>query len=148
MHAFARRNAMEPKSENKVRGRARPRETQDLSAGKGRSDEVDASRGIFPPGAPHPEGAEVRMPGSLGGGPYQESGRSGLHMTGEAEEVDAEAEGAEDAGMKEGEELEAEAIDTGESEQEEEHPPGILPPHRPSRSSAPPRPSRPSAAPP
>jgi hypothetical protein len=49
-----------------------------LTQGKGRTDEVDQSRGIFPPGVPHPEGAEIRMPGSLGGGPYEESGRGGV----------------------------------------------------------------------
>ncbi len=49
-----------------------------LTLGKGRSDEVDQSKGIFPAGVPHPEGAEERTPGELGGGPYEESGRGGV----------------------------------------------------------------------
>jgi quercetin dioxygenase-like cupin family protein len=44
--------------------------------GKGRRDEVDSSKGVFPPGVPHPPGAEVRAPGTIGG-PYEESGRGG-----------------------------------------------------------------------
>jgi hypothetical protein len=52
-----------------------------LTQGKGRTDEVDQSKGIFPPGVPHPEGAEIRMPGSLGGGPYEESGRGGVDFS-------------------------------------------------------------------
>ncbi|MCL2449170.1 MAG: cupin domain-containing protein [Polyangiaceae bacterium] len=48
-----------------------------LRQGKGRRDEVDAKHGVFPPGAPHPQGAEVRAPGTIGGGPYDESGRGG-----------------------------------------------------------------------
>ncbi len=43
-----------------------------------RSDEVDASKGIFPADVPHPDDAETRMAGELGGGPYEESGRSSL----------------------------------------------------------------------
>jgi hypothetical protein len=42
-------------------------------------DEVDASKGIFPFGTKHPEGAELRNPGSFT--PYEESGRSGLDTT-------------------------------------------------------------------
>ncbi|MBI2390107.1 MAG: hypothetical protein HYV09_11015 [Deltaproteobacteria bacterium] len=42
------------------------------------SDEVDASKGIFPFGTPHPDDATPVQPGELGGGPYEESGRSGL----------------------------------------------------------------------
>ena len=45
---------------------------------EGRSDEVDQSKGIFPPGVPHPKDAETRVPGKLGGGPYEESGRGGV----------------------------------------------------------------------
>jgi hypothetical protein len=51
------------------------------STGAGQSDEVDASKGIFPFGSPHPKDAEVVPAGSLGGGPYEESGRSGLDST-------------------------------------------------------------------
>ena len=61
---------------NKNEGRPDP-----LTQGKGRKDEVDQSRGIFPPGVPHPEGAEIRTPGSLGGGPYEESGRGGVDVS-------------------------------------------------------------------
>ncbi|WP_437923017.1 hypothetical protein WMF37_28775 [Sorangium sp. So ce291] len=45
--------------------------------GKGRIDEVDQSRGIFRLDGPHPKDAELRAPGTLGGGPYEESGRGG-----------------------------------------------------------------------
>ncbi|WP_437302236.1 hypothetical protein [Sorangium sp. So ce388] len=45
--------------------------------GKGRIDEVDQSRGIFRLDGPHPRDAELRAPGTLGGGPYEESGRGG-----------------------------------------------------------------------
>ena len=53
-----------------------------LEAGKGRIDEVDQSKGIFPQGRPHPPGAEPRTPGSFGGGSYQESGRGGVELPG------------------------------------------------------------------
>lgn len=43
-----------------------------------RSDEVDQSKGIFPPGVPHPADADSLPPGKLGGGPYEESGRGGV----------------------------------------------------------------------
>ncbi|WP_437963431.1 hypothetical protein WMF04_27310 [Sorangium sp. So ce260] len=45
--------------------------------GKGRIDEVDQSKGIFRLDGPHPKDAELRAPGTLGGGPYEESGRGG-----------------------------------------------------------------------
>jgi len=51
-----------------------------LEAGKGRIDEVDQSKGVFPPGVPHPPGAEPRMPGSMGGGSYEESGRGSIEL--------------------------------------------------------------------
>jgi hypothetical protein len=50
-----------------------------LEGGKGQSDEVDQSRGVFPFGTPHPPDAEVRTPGSFGG-PYEESGRGGVEL--------------------------------------------------------------------
>lgn len=53
-----------------------------LEGGKGRIDEVDQSKGIFPPGRPHPPGAEERAPGAFGGGPYEESGRGGIELGG------------------------------------------------------------------
>jgi hypothetical protein len=52
-----------------------------LTQGQGRTDEVDQSRGIFPLGVPHPEGAEIRPAGAIGGGPYDESGRGGVEVT-------------------------------------------------------------------
>lgn len=53
-----------------------------LAAGKGRIDEVDQSKGVFPAGVPHPPDAEPRMPGSMGGGSYEESGRGGVELPG------------------------------------------------------------------
>lgn len=53
-----------------------------LTEGKGRIDEVDQSKGVFPPGVPHPPDAEPRMPGSMGGGSYEESGRGGVALPG------------------------------------------------------------------
>jgi len=53
-----------------------------LEEGKGRVDEVDQWKGIFPGGGPHRPGAEPRTPGSLGGGSYQESGRGGVELPG------------------------------------------------------------------
>ena len=50
-----------------------------LEGGKGRIDEVDQSKGIFPSGVPHPPDAETRTPGSFGG-PYEESGRGGVEL--------------------------------------------------------------------
>lgn len=55
-----------------------------LEAGKGRIDEVDQSKGVFPAGVPHPPGAEPRMPASMGGGSYEESGRAGVELPGGA----------------------------------------------------------------
>jgi len=67
-----------------------------LAQGKGRIDEVDQSRGIFPAGVPHPEGAPVRAPGALGGGPYEESGRGGVAISLEQSSTGAGAAGAEE----------------------------------------------------
>jgi hypothetical protein len=46
-----------------------------------RRDDVDATKGIFPYGSAHAADAKVMMPGELGGGPYEESGRSALDVT-------------------------------------------------------------------
>lgn len=51
-----------------------------LEGGKGRIDEVDQSKGVFPAGASHPPGAEPRTPGEMGGGSYDESGRGGVEL--------------------------------------------------------------------
>ena len=52
--------------------------TNPSTQAEGRSDEVDQSKGIFPPGVPHPKDADSLPPGKLGGGPYEESGRGGV----------------------------------------------------------------------
>ena len=52
-------------------------EPQAQPQANGRIDEVDQSKGIFRLDGPHPKDAELRAPGSLGGGPYEESGRGG-----------------------------------------------------------------------
>lgn len=57
------------------------KEQKPQPSGAGQSDQVDASKGIFPFGSPHPKDAEVMPAGNLGGGPYEESGRSGLDTT-------------------------------------------------------------------
>lgn len=54
-----------------------------LTQGKGRTDEVDQSKGIYPFGRPHPPDAEMRSPGELGGGSYEESGRGGVAISSE-----------------------------------------------------------------
>lgn len=87
--------------------------------GKGRVDEVDQSRGIFPPGVPHPEGAEIRPPGSLGGGPYEESGRGGVMGVGRSLEQPNPA--VESAGE--------ETATPDAPSAEEQAPKGALPPH-------------------
>ncbi|AUX44218.1 uncharacterized protein SOCE26_056820 [Sorangium cellulosum] len=53
------------------------RRDEPLAQGKGRVDEVDQSKGIFRLDGPHPKDAELRAPGTIGGGPYEESGRGG-----------------------------------------------------------------------
>ncbi len=69
-----------------------------LAQGRGRTDEVDQSRGIFPPGVPHPKDAEVRPPGALGGGPYEESGRGGVGASEGTSSAGAGAAGSSVAG--------------------------------------------------
>lgn len=94
-----------------------------LTQGKGRTDEVDQSKGIFPPGVPHPEGAEIRSPGSIGGGPYEESGRGGVEViAGPSSTVAAQADAESAAGQTGGEAPEGEQA-------EEEEPKGALPQH-------------------
>lgn len=94
-----------------------------LTLGKGRSDEVDQSKGIFRPETPHPEGAEVRAPGELGGGPYEESGRGNPAGSLEERQVDAGAAGAGAAAPPAGELVDSDrAPDEG-------RPAGALPPH-------------------
>lgn len=94
-----------------------------MTQGRGRTDEVDQSKGIFPPGVPHPEGAEVRPPGSLGGGPYEESGRGGVGVTaGQSTTAAAPEEAEPAAGQAGGEAPEGERA-------EEKKPKGALPQH-------------------
>ena len=54
-------------------------------------DEVDASKGVFPFGTKHPEGAELKQAGEMGGTRYEESGRSGLDTMANPEGISAEA---------------------------------------------------------
>lgn len=95
--------------------------TDPLTQGKGRSDEVDQSKGIFPPGVPHPADAEIRPPGSLGGGPYDESGRGGVSTSiGQSgSSLNAVPTGQQAGGEAPREEQTA----------ENEEPKGALPPH-------------------
>lgn len=58
-------------------GRDEKERPEPQAQGKGRIDEVDQSKGIFRFDGPHPKDAELRAPGTLGGGPYEESGRGG-----------------------------------------------------------------------
>ncbi|WP_437595431.1 hypothetical protein [Sorangium sp. So ce590] len=58
-------------------GREDKERPEPQAQGKGRTDEVDQSKGIFRLDGPHPKDAELRAPGTLGGGPYEESGRGG-----------------------------------------------------------------------
>jgi hypothetical protein len=65
----------EDQNQNKERDQ---RESGEPGGGKGRRDAVGHS-GVYPPGAKDiPADAEVRMAGSWGGGPYEESGGSQL----------------------------------------------------------------------
>jgi rubrerythrin len=66
-----------------------------FAAGKGRIDEVDQSKGIFPADAPHPASDTARAPGALGGGPYDESGRGGVAVS-----LDQSTSGAAPAGAE------------------------------------------------
>lgn len=96
--------------------------------GKGQIDEVDQSKGVFPPGVPHPEGAELRYPGSIGGGPYEESGRGGIGVLGGRQSSSRTS-------PKDSEPVAAERTDDEEPqaerpEDEEKKPGGVLPPHK------------------
>jgi len=101
-----------------ARQHARP---DPLTQGKGRRDEVDQSKGIFPPGVAHPKDAEVRAPGALGGGPYDESGRGGIAVSAGASPLGAGAKQATaqpETGSQE-----------DEREAKEREPAGALPQH-------------------
>ena len=89
---------------------------------EGRSDEVDQSKGIFPPGVPHPPDADSLPPGKLGGGPYEESGRGGV--VGASASLDQPDPAVESAS---GGEASGEAtVEAGVAEDQE--PKGALPP--------------------
>ncbi|MDI3289625.1 hypothetical protein [Polyangium sp. 15x6] len=96
-----------------------------LTQGKGRTDEVDQSKGIYPFGSPHPPDAEMRPPGSLGGGSYDESGRGGVSFAPERSTSGAGEVGASSA---------QQSVEQGLSEEadrapEPQEPKGALPPH-------------------
>lgn len=100
-----------------------------MAAGKGRIDEVDQSKGIFRLDTPHPPDAELRAPGTLGGGPYEESGRGGLSSSSEGQPLGTGAGAAA-----------AEAADRAQDRQEpgdeaakEAAPVGALPQHEEQR---------------
>ncbi len=103
---------------------AREKESQPdpLTQGKGRTDEVDQSKGFFPLGVPHPEGAEIRSPGSIGGGPYEESGRGGVATGNEPSTSGAWPDRTPATAPIGGEAQEGERA-------EEKEPKGALPPH-------------------
>jgi len=94
-----------------------------LTQGKGRTDEVDQSKGIFPLGVPHPPDAEMRPAGSLGGGSYEESGRGGVGLSLEqsSSEVGASVAGEGARSM--------DVDSTVERASEPAEPKGALPPH-------------------
>ncbi|MDC3961924.1 hypothetical protein [Polyangium jinanense] len=93
-----------------------------LTQGKGRTDEVDQSKGIYPFGRPHPPDAEIRPPGSLGGGSYDESGRGGVALSPERSTTGAGEVGASIA---------KQFVEQGLPEEapEPQEPKGALPPH-------------------
>jgi hypothetical protein len=89
---------------------------------EGRFDEVDQSKGIFPPNVPHPEGAETRLPGKLGGGPYEESGRGGVAGVGRSLDQPNPAVESASGGETSGE------TTADERDAEDQEPKGALPP--------------------
>ncbi|MRG97591.1 hypothetical protein [Polyangium spumosum] len=91
-----------------------------LTMGKGRTDEVDQSKGIFPPGVRHPPDAEIRSPGSLGGGSYEESGRGGVELGWEPSSAGAGSAQQGTGAMNEA---------SAEQAPEPSEPKGALPPH-------------------
>lgn len=103
--------------------RQKENQADPLTEGKGRTDEVDQSKGFFPPGVPHPPAAEIRTPGSIGRGPYEESGRGGLDVSigpstsGTAPRATGPATGPVSGEAPQGERA------------EEKAPQGALPPH-------------------
>jgi hypothetical protein len=105
-------------SQNEKGGRPDP-----YAEGKGRTDEVDQSKGFFPPGVPHPEGAEIRTPGSIGGGSYDESGRGGVDVSvGQSTSTGGLVDRLPATGAMGGEAPEGERA-------EDKEPKGSLPPH-------------------
>jgi hypothetical protein len=88
----------------------------------GRTDAVHQSKGIFPPGVPHPPDADVLPPGKLGGGPYEESGRGGVVRA--SASLDRPNPAAESAS---GEEAPGEAKSDADNPEDQE-PKGVLTP--------------------
>ncbi|MDI1482669.1 hypothetical protein [Polyangium sp. y55x31] len=102
-----------------------------LTQGKGRTDEVDQSKGIYPFGRPHPPDAEMRSPGELGGGSYEESGRGGVALSPEQSTSGAGAVGASIAQQIVEQGLGATGEDSAEERAPE--PKGALPRHEESK---------------
>ncbi|WP_437283927.1 hypothetical protein [Sorangium sp. So ce406] len=104
-------------------GRDDKARSEPQAQGKGRVDEVDQSKGIFRLDGPHPKDAELRAPGTLGGGPYEESGRGG--PAGSLEPRDPSVTTAGAAAPQE----EPPEPEGGAAEAEEAQPVGALPQH-------------------
>ncbi|WP_438013600.1 hypothetical protein WMF18_21965 [Sorangium sp. So ce315] len=104
-------------------GRDKKARSEPQAQSKGRIDEVDQSKGIFRLDGPHPKDAELRAPGTLGGGPYEESGRGGPAGSLEPRDPSVTAAGAGAAAAQE----EEPAPDGGAAE--EAKPIGALPQH-------------------
>ncbi|WP_437668798.1 hypothetical protein [Sorangium sp. So ce131] len=100
------------------------RRDEPLAQGKGRVDEVDQSKGIFRLDGPHPKDAELRAPGTIGGGPYEESGRGGPAGSLESRDPGAGAGAGAAAGASPEEQPEA-----SDGPPEEARPAGALPQH-------------------
>ncbi|WP_437979524.1 hypothetical protein [Sorangium sp. So ce117] len=107
---------MGQKAKQRSEAQAQPQENR-------RFDEVDQSKGIFRLDGPHPKDAELRAPGSLGGGPYEESGRGGPAGSLELRETGTEATAAGAAAPPE----EEPPPESGATEQAQ--PRGALPQH-------------------
>ncbi|AUX23837.1 uncharacterized protein SOCEGT47_043670 [Sorangium cellulosum] len=114
-------------------GRDDEKRPDPMTQGKGRVDEVDQSKGIFRLDGPHPRDAELRAPGALGGGPYEESGRGGPAGSLEPREPSVAAAGAATPPEEEPKAGE------GESAQDEAKPVGALPQHEEPRAPGPSR---------
>ncbi|MDC0744581.1 hypothetical protein [Polyangium mundeleinium] len=102
-----------------------------LTQGKGRTDEVDQSKGIYPFGTPHPPDAEMRSPGSLGGGSYEESGRGGVGFS--TEPATSGAGSASAASAKQNVEQGLGSADEASERAPEPAPKGVLPRHEESK---------------